>query len=245
MNQYIYIGQYYHKHGLDLQELGITEKKIGLTKDLNDREKALNSTKMTIGYVVAAAWKVDDMRKVESALHNILAHDRLDGEWFTDREGDLIQRVDKHIATLELGTRVGLNINSEVDKGAQIVIESASKNQIDVENTFSDNIHAGAFFLELKDKIETLGYRLHMPPSGAYLAIRKGKSGNILGLNTKKDGMYIDSTELPLDTEDLDMFDGWNGKHSRAKFFKTTVNNESDVDKYINILNEQYEKNKS
>ena len=52
--EYIYVIQYYHKDcksrkGLDLQTLGLTEKKIGYTKDLKERKKALNSTKMTIG----------------------------------------------------------------------------------------------------------------------------------------------------------------------------------------------------
>ena len=60
------MGQYFHRHGNNLQELGITEKKIGLTKNLEDREKGLNNTKMTIGYTYVAAWEVDDMHASRS-----------------------------------------------------------------------------------------------------------------------------------------------------------------------------------
>lgn len=94
---FIYVGQYFHRNGLDLQKLGITEKKIGKTINLTQREKGLNSTKMTIGYVMVAAFKVPNMEKVEKSIHYLLDHNRLDGEWFTDPNNDLINRVRKYM----------------------------------------------------------------------------------------------------------------------------------------------------
>ena len=89
---YIYIGEYYHRHG---KEINLSEKKIGLTINLDEREKSLNSTKYTIGYIISEAWKVDNMNKVEKSIHSLLAHDRLSGEWFDDVDDTLKQRVEK------------------------------------------------------------------------------------------------------------------------------------------------------
>jgi hypothetical protein len=94
---FIYVGQYFHRNGLNLQELGITEKKIGKTIDLTQREKGLNSTKMNIGYVMVAAFEVSNMEKGEKSMHYLLDHNRLNGEWFTDPNDDLISRVRRYM----------------------------------------------------------------------------------------------------------------------------------------------------
>lgn len=149
MSQYIYIGQYYHKHGLDLQGLGITEKKIGLTKNINSREKALNSTKMTIGYVVVAAWEVQDMAITEKVMHVAFDDNRLDGEWFTDPNDDLIARVNTMINLLQIGTRVILDESREEDIEAKQAIKTASSSVEDHERNMS-NEYIDAY-LELKE----------------------------------------------------------------------------------------------
>ena len=103
--EYIYLGQYYHKHGKDLQELGITEKKIGKTKNPDSREKGLNSTKMTIGYKYIAIWEVKNMDIVETIFHTAFDDNRLSGEWFEDPNDDMLERIDKILRLSELGTK--------------------------------------------------------------------------------------------------------------------------------------------
>ena len=91
---YIYLGRYYHKSGKELSDL--TEKKIGLTKNLDNRERELNSTKFTVGYTFVRAWETGaDTFKVEKSLHAVLDDQRMNGEWFEDTSNTLVSRVAK------------------------------------------------------------------------------------------------------------------------------------------------------
>ena len=86
MEGYIYLGEYYDVLG---RELDTTDKKIGKTISLTQREYQLNRTKSPIGYKIISAFKVDNMDKVEKLLHAILDSRRLVGEWFRDEEDTL------------------------------------------------------------------------------------------------------------------------------------------------------------
>ena len=89
---YIYVGGYYHYSGKDISSL--TEKKVGKSINVPSRENALNSTKFTIGYTMIKYWQVDSMSRVEKMLHAILP-ERMQGEWFEDTDGMLVERVSK------------------------------------------------------------------------------------------------------------------------------------------------------
>jgi hypothetical protein len=86
MEGYIYLGEYYDLLG---RELDTTDKKIGKTIYLTQREYQLNRTKSPIGYKIISAYMVDDMDKVEKLIHAILDGRRLVGEWFKDEEDTL------------------------------------------------------------------------------------------------------------------------------------------------------------
>lgn len=86
MEGYIYLGEYYDVLG---RELDATDKKIGKTISLTQREYQLNRTKSPIGYKIISSYLVDDMNKVERLLHAILDSRRLVGEWFKDEEDTL------------------------------------------------------------------------------------------------------------------------------------------------------------
>ena len=118
---YVYIGQYYHYHGKDLGSL--TEKKIGKSINVPNRESALNSTKFTIGYTMIKYWAVDSMSQIEQALHAILPN-RLNGEWFDDDEDcTLIGRVSKFMAILGC---VEQTVNTvDLEPAAKRLIKSA------------------------------------------------------------------------------------------------------------------------
>ena len=117
---YIYIGQYYHYHGKDLGSL--TEKKIGKSINVPSRESALNSTKFTIGYAMIKYWAVDSMSQLEKALHAILP-DRLNGEWFEDKDDTLIDRVSKFMAVLECAEQTVNTV--DLEPAAKQLVQSA------------------------------------------------------------------------------------------------------------------------
>jgi len=91
MEGYIYLGEHYDVLN---REIGISDKKIGLSIDPINREISLTKTKSPIRYRIVSAYKVDDMRRVEKMLHSILDSRRVFGEWFRDDddtlEGDFI-----------------------------------------------------------------------------------------------------------------------------------------------------------
>lgn len=91
MEGYIYLGEHYDVLN---REVGISDKKIGLSVDPIGREKSLTKTKSPIRYRIVAVYKVDNMRKVEKMLHSILDSRRVFGEWFRDDddtlEGDFV-----------------------------------------------------------------------------------------------------------------------------------------------------------
>lgn len=91
MEGYIYLGEHYD---ILNREVGISDKKIGLSKDPISREQSLTKTKSPIRYRIVAVYKVDNMRRVEKMLHSILDSRRVFGEWFRDDddtlEGDFI-----------------------------------------------------------------------------------------------------------------------------------------------------------
>ena len=91
MEGYIYLGEHYDVLN---REIGISDKKIGLSINPIGREQSLTKTKSPIRYKIVAVYKVDDMRRVEKMLHSILDSRRVFGEWFRDDddtlEGDFI-----------------------------------------------------------------------------------------------------------------------------------------------------------
>ena len=86
------------------REVGISDKKIGLSKDPIGREQALTKTKSPIRYRIVAVYKVDNMRRVEKMLHSILDSRRVFGEWFRDDddtlEGDFVNFMNAYGATI-------------------------------------------------------------------------------------------------------------------------------------------------
>lgn len=86
MEGYIYLGEHYD---VLQRSVGITDKKIGLSKNPIGRESQLSRTKSPIKYRILSVYKVDNMNRVEKMLHNILDSRRVEGEWFKDDEDTL------------------------------------------------------------------------------------------------------------------------------------------------------------
>ena len=59
MEGYIYLGEHYD---ILNREIGISDKKIGLSKDPISREQSLTKTKSPIRYRIVAVYKVDNIK---------------------------------------------------------------------------------------------------------------------------------------------------------------------------------------
>ena len=114
---YIYLGEYYHKAG---KELNLSEKKIGKTINLDQREHELGRTNSPIGYTYINAWNTgDDTDKVERQIHALLGHDRMEGtEWFEDKADDLNDRLSTF---MDYGSYKEVELADEEDEQANVV----------------------------------------------------------------------------------------------------------------------------
>jgi hypothetical protein len=95
INNYIYVLKHNHRDK-DVNNL-LTDKKIGITKDTKFRKDSLTLGPIGIEYL--AIWKVEVsfIGKLEKILHKTFSDRRIIGEWFTDKEGDLVHLVRKEL----------------------------------------------------------------------------------------------------------------------------------------------------
>jgi len=119
MEGYIYLGEHYDVLN---REIGISDKKIGLSTNPINREQSLTKTKSPIRYRIVAVYKVDDMSRVEKMLHSILDSRRVFGEWFKDDddtlEGDFVNFMNAYGAEV---------YNLEEVKMEQIILKTDNR----------------------------------------------------------------------------------------------------------------------
>jgi hypothetical protein len=92
---FIYVLKYYHLQSEICKQL--TDKKVGITYDLEKRVK--NLTLGPIDVKVVKYWKMDYSlcMECEKILHNRLSDRRIIGEWFTDNDNSLIEIVENEL----------------------------------------------------------------------------------------------------------------------------------------------------
>lgn len=75
----------------------IPYKKVGITgyghATLTSRLQQISNTKSPIQAQCIAAWQHDDAKAVENAMHLLLDDNRIEGEWFFDKEDTLVERM--------------------------------------------------------------------------------------------------------------------------------------------------------
>lgn len=75
----------------------IPYKKIGITgygnATLTSRLQQISNTKSPIQAQCIAAWQHNDAKAVENAMHLLLDDNRVEGEWFFDKEDTLVERM--------------------------------------------------------------------------------------------------------------------------------------------------------
>lgn len=179
MEGFIYLGEHYDVLGRDV---GITDKKIGLSITPLSREQQLNRTKSPIGYHIVSMFKVDNMNKVEKMLHSILDSRRVYGEWFRDDEDTLIGEFVNFM--LAYGAEM-CDINLEKER----IIEQEDNRLIEIANNFGKDVtlirtYKGVDYEVLLDTNGVLnfnGEKFNTPNkfyNNGLIKLVKGKRGN-------------------------------------------------------------------
>ena len=77
--------------------IDIPYKKVGITgagnASLTSRLQQISNTKSPIKAQCVAAWQHSDARAIENALHLLLDDNRVEGEWFYDKDDTLVERM--------------------------------------------------------------------------------------------------------------------------------------------------------
>jgi hypothetical protein len=75
----------------------IPYKKVGITgagnATLTSRLQQISNTKSPIKAQYVAAWKHDNAQALEKALHSFMNNIRVEGEWFFDKENNLVESM--------------------------------------------------------------------------------------------------------------------------------------------------------
>jgi Meiotically up-regulated gene 113 len=75
----------------------IPYKKVGITgagsATLTSRLQQISNTKSPIKAQCISAWEHNDARAVENAMHLLLEDNRIEGEWFLDKDDSLVERI--------------------------------------------------------------------------------------------------------------------------------------------------------
>ena len=124
---YLYVGMYYDI--FDNREIGIKDKKIGITTNPNNRENSLNATKGPIGYMFIKLYECEGeitADNIESIFHTLLEDRNTHGEWYKDEDEVILDYVSSVINNLK---NLGVTIK-EIDLGLDPNLTKIEKEQI-------------------------------------------------------------------------------------------------------------------
>ena len=171
---YIYLGKYFHRAG---KELNLSEKKIGKTINLDQREHELGRTNSPIGYTYINAWNTGgDTDKVERQIHSLLDHERMKNtEWFEDIDDTLNFRIGKF---MRYGGYQEVDLGRDDDDDVNIVRKEA------------------------KDKTAEVSLRENIQEwlDGETFTITRPKFNSTLTVTIRKDGFYCKEDDTLYDS---------------------------------------------
>lgn len=105
----------------------IPYKKVGITGQGNatvtSRLQQISNTKSPIKAQCIAAWQHTDARAVETALHLLLDDNRVEGEWFYDKEDTLVERMQP---MMELLGAIEIEIEGAEDSYTKNILKKES-----------------------------------------------------------------------------------------------------------------------
>jgi hypothetical protein len=119
------------------REIGIKDKKIGITTNPNNRENSLNATKGPIGYMFIKLYECegeDTANEIESIFHTLLDDRNTNGEWYKDEDEIIIESVSSVMGNLiNMGKNIkeiDLELNSNLTKIEKVQIERAKSSKM-------------------------------------------------------------------------------------------------------------------
>jgi hypothetical protein len=119
------------------REIGIKDKKIGITINPNNREYSLNATKGPIGYMFIKLYECEGegtANEIESIFHTLLDDRNTNGEWYKDEDESIIESVSSVMNNLiNLGKdikEIDLELNSNLTKIEKVQIERAKSSKM-------------------------------------------------------------------------------------------------------------------
>ena len=124
---FLYVGMYYDI--FENREIGIKDKKIGITTNPNNRENSLNATKGPIGYMFIKLYECEGeitADNIESIFHTLLEDRNTHGEWYKDEDEVILDCVSSVINNLK---NLGVTIK-EIDLGLDPNLSKVEKEQI-------------------------------------------------------------------------------------------------------------------
>ena len=124
---FLYVGMYYDI--FENREIGIKDKKIGITTNPNNRENSLNATKGPIGYMFIKLYECEGeitADNIESIFHTLLEDRNTIGEWYKDEDEIILDSVSSVINNLK---NLGVTIK-EIDLGLDPNLSKVEKEQI-------------------------------------------------------------------------------------------------------------------
>ena len=89
---YVYVIKYVHRDP-EISKL-LTDKKVGITYDINKRLKQLTLGTINVEVVKVWEYKTKTVKFFEKKIHSKLKERNLIGEWFSDEDNSLIDVVD-------------------------------------------------------------------------------------------------------------------------------------------------------
>jgi len=124
---FLYVGMYYDI--FENREIGVKDKKIGITTNPNNRENSLNATKGPIGYMFIKLYECEGeitADNIESIFHTLLEDRNTIGEWYKDEDEIILDSVSSVINNLK---NLGVTIK-EIDLGLDPNLSKVEKEQI-------------------------------------------------------------------------------------------------------------------
>ena len=167
-------------------------RKVGVAlSDIDKRISTLNSTKMPITVELEAGYDFTGLkfnaRDAEYIIHSVLAHDRVNGEWFNDPYGDLVDRVRE--AVLRMGA-VPLSSNDADIKEMNTKQTAALEKMKLVLEPIKDDLKTLGIdweYMTWKVGVSTLEGRLHINVNEDSLRLMLDTDKNLQELNQVTD----------------------------------------------------------
>ena len=156
----------------------IPYKKVGVTgagnSTLTARLQQISNTKSPIKAQCIAAWEYNDAKAVENAIHLLLEDNRVEGEWFYDKDDTLVERMQP---MMELLGATEIDIEGSDDSYTKNFLKKESASKSAANQTLLGNI-VELLAEPLRTSIRVAGPTIFSEKTNLTYYINSRKSGN-------------------------------------------------------------------